>query len=249
MFYKFLYIIICFCFFLINSALSEKWNINIEGHLSGFKVGESKVLFDINNKEYLLTALSNTTGITKLFYPWEQLIEVSGLIENHIAKPLIYNIKDIRENKETGFINIKYQNNYPVIVSAHPNPENDTRRKKISKGFLINTIDPVNSIIYLGLISGKNNSCNHTINVFDGRRRFNLEFKQIEKNNDVLRCKLKIIRIAGYSKKELRKHPKEGTIILKKLSNNTNFYFPTEVQIPLTIGTFYVVLTKNKVLQ
>ena len=61
-------------------------------------------------------------------------------------------------------------------------------------------------------------------------------------------CKLKIIRIAGYSKKELSKHPKEGMIKLKKLSNSI-FYFPVEVRIPLTIGSFYVNLTQNLVLQ
>ena len=245
MFYKLVSILIYFCFLHNNAALSEKWNINIEGYLSGFKVGQSKVLFEINNKEYLLTALSNTTGITKLFYPWEQLIEVTGLIENYIVKPLIYNIKDIRENKETGFINIEYQNGYPIIVAAHPNPENDTRRKAVSKDLLRDTIDPVNSILYLGFLNGINDSCNQVISVFDGRRRFNLEYIQIKKNNDEFHCKLKINRIAGYSKKELKKHPKEGIIVFKKLSKNTNFYFPSEVKIPLTIGSFYVNLSIN----
>ena len=44
---------------------------------------------------------------------------------------------------------------------------------------LKDTIDPVNSIIYIGFLSASNDSCNHTINVFDGRRRFNLEFIEI----------------------------------------------------------------------
>ena len=50
-------------------------------------------------------------------------------------------------------------------------------------------------------------------------------------------------------KKELSKHPKEGNIILNKLSNIENFYFPKEVKIPLSIGSFYVNLTENYVLQ
>ena len=179
MFSKFLSIIVFFCFIFNNHALSDKWNINIEGYLSGFKVGESNVIFEINDDKYELIALSNTTGITKLFYPWKQIIEISGSFKNFIVKPLIYNISDIRENKELGFINIKYQNSYPVIVDAHPKPENDTRRETVPKHLLKDTIDPVNSIIYIGFLSASNDSCNHIINVFDGRRRFNLEFIEI----------------------------------------------------------------------
>jgi len=240
--------LIFFCFICNNSAFSKKWNITIEGHLSGFKVGESDVLFEINNDKYTLIAQSNTSGITKLFYPWKQVIEVAGSINNFIITPLIYKIKDIRENKENGFINIKYKNNLPIVKSAFPHPNNDTRREQVSQELLINTLDPVNSILALGILSAKNNSCNHTINVFDGRRRFNLVYKTIEQNKDELICKLKIIRIAGYSKKELSKHPKEGMIKLKKLSNSI-FYFPVEVRIPLKIGSFYVNLTQNLVLQ
>ncbi len=245
---KLLLTLIFFCFIYNGSALSKKWNITIEGYLSGFKVGESNVLFEINKDNYTLIAQSNTSGITKLFYPWKQIIEVSGSINNFKINPLVYKIKDTRENKETGFINIKYKNNFPIVESAFPHPNNDTRREQVSRKLLSNTYDPVNSILALGLLSANNNSCNHTIHVFDGRRRFNLEYKKIEQNKEELICKLKIIRIAGYSKKELSKHPKEGTVILKKLSNSI-FYFPVEVRIPLTIGSFYVNLTQNLVLQ
>ena len=244
---KLLLTLIFFCFICNNSAFSKKWNITIEGHLSGFKVGESDVLFEINNDKYTLIAQSNTSGITKLFYPWKQVIEVAGSINNFIITPLIYKIKDIRENKENGFINIKYKNNLPIVKSAFPHPNNDTRREQVSQELLINTFDPVNSILVLGILSANNNTCNHIINVFDGRRRFNLVYKTIEQNKDELICKLKIIRIAGYSKKELSKHPKEGMIKLKKLSNSI-FYFPVEVRIPLKIGSFYVNLTQNLVL-
>ena len=60
---------------------------------------------------------------------------------------------------------------------------------------------------------------------------------------------MEIIRVAGYSSKELAKHPKEGIIILKKLSKVNNLYFPTEVRIPLTIGSFYAKLSANLLLQ
>jgi len=232
-----------------NIAFSKRWDITVEGYLSGFKVGKSNARLDLTNFNYKLIANSSTTGLTKMLYPWKQEIIITGKINNNKLLPSSYTINDLREDNKSGHMNIIYKNNYPVIKSALPNIKNDTRRKKVSKELLLNTIDPVNSIISFGVLSGSTNSCNHEIPVFDGRRRFNLKYTFIEKNNNTMKCKLTIIRISGYSKKELKKHPKGGTILFQKLNNKSNFYFPSEVRIPLTIGSFFVKLNTNLILQ
>jgi hypothetical protein len=246
----FLFLILLFSiFFNTNIAFSEKWEVTVEGYLSGFKVGKSNARLDLNHSNYKLIVNSSTTGLTKILYPWKQKIIISGSISNNTLLPSLYSINDLREDNKSGHMNIIYENNYPVIKSALPNVENDTRREKVSKKLLFNTLDPVNSIISFGLISGLSNSCDHEIPVFDGRRRFNLKYTLIEKNNNIMKCKLTIIRLSGYSKKELKKHPKGGTILFKKLNNKTNFYFPSEVRIPLVIGSFFVKLNTNLILQ
>ena len=60
---------------------------------------------------------------------------------------------------------------------------------------------------------------------------------------------LLIKRIAGYSKKELKKHPKEGSITLIRLPGSNSFLFPSEVKIPLTIGSFLVKLNANLIME
>ena len=72
MFSKFLSIIVFFCFIFNNHALSDKWNINIEGYLSGFKVGESNVIFEINVFE-----VKNNT--------YSKLISMIFLNDNHYS--------------------------------------------------------------------------------------------------------------------------------------------------------------------
>ena len=84
---KLICIILYLCFALNHSSLAEKWSINIEGYLSGFKVGKSKVLFEIDNSKYLINIESTTTGLTKLFYPWKQIIKASGFIDFFLVKP------------------------------------------------------------------------------------------------------------------------------------------------------------------
>tara|TARA_B100000686_G_scaffold136347_1_gene143597 strand:- start:8329 stop:8907 length:579 start_codon:yes stop_codon:yes gene_type:complete len=190
---------------------------------------------------------STTTGITKLLYPWVQTISIKGIINDIKLIPIFYKINDFRDKNKKGHIQINYIDDIPIVISAEPNPINDTRRKKVPSTLLKNSIDPVTSIISLGILSI--NGCNNLIPIFDGRRRFDLEYKTAESKEESLLCNLKIKRIAGYSKKELRKHPKEGTIKLKILPGSNSFFFPTEVKIPLTIGSFYVKLNANLVLQ
>ena len=246
----FLFLILLFSiFFNTNIAFSEKWDVTVEGYLSGFKVGKSNAKLDLNHSNYNLIVNSSTTGLTKLLYPWKQEIKISGRINKNTLLPSSYSINDLREDNKSGHMNIIYENNYPLIKSAFPNVENDTRREKVSKELLFNTIDPVNSIISFGILSGLSDSCDHEIPVFDGRRRFNLKYTLIEKKNDTIKCKLTIIRLSGYSKKELKKHPKDGTVLLKKLNNKNNFYFPSEVKIHLKIGSFFVRLNTNLILQ
>jgi len=247
--YFLFFIIIFSCFIYSNIVFSQKWNITIDGYLSGFKVGQSNAVFDLDRFNYSLTVHSTTTGITKFFYPWEQEIKILGQIDNHIVKPSYYKINDTRDNNKSGHMHIIYENSIPIIKSSIPDHNTDTRREKVSKKLLLNSLDPVTSIILLGLLISKTNDCDHEIQIFDGRRRFNLKYSLSEINIDTITCKLNIIRIAGYSKKELKKHPKEGIVVLEKLSNTDNFYFPTEVRIPLVIGSFFVNLNTNLILQ
>jgi len=190
---------------------------------------------------------STTTGITKLIYPWVQTVSVKGKIHNNTLTPISYKINDLREKNKKGHMYINYFNSMPTIISALPDPKDDTRRKKVDYNLLENSIDPVTSIISLGVSSI--NDCDILVPIFDGRRRFDLDYKTILSKTEYILCQLKIKRIAGYSEKELKKHPKEGTITLTKLPGSNSFLFPSEVKIPLTIGSFYVKLNAKLVLQ
>ena len=247
--YFLFFVIIFSCFIYSNIVFSQKWDITVEGYLSGFKVGKSNAVFELDGFNYTLTVNSTTTGITNFFYPWKQEIKILGQIHNDIVNPSYYKINDTRDDNKSGHMHIIYQNSLPIVKSSIPDHNNDTRREKVSEKLLLNSLDPATSIILLGLLSSQTNDCDHEIQIFDGRRRFDLKYSLIEIKKDMITCKLNIIRIAGYSKKELKKHPNEGIVVLKKLSNTDNFYFPTEVRIPLVIGSLFVNLNTNLILQ
>jgi hypothetical protein len=128
--YILLLITIFYCFIYNSNAFSQKFQITIEGYLSGIKVGESLATLELNNSKYSMLVNSTTTGITKLFYPWKQEIKILGQINNNIIEPSLYNISDIRNDNKYGHMHIIYENGIPIIKSSNPDYKNDTRRKK-----------------------------------------------------------------------------------------------------------------------
>ena len=235
-------------FYSINQSSANKWDITITGYLAGFKVGESSGTFEIKDNLYQLNMKSSTTGITKIIYPWVQTIAVTGKIVNGNLIPISYKIDDYRDDNKKGHMYINYTNNIPKIISAKPDALKDSRRQVVPHELTINSVDPVTSIIVLGTLSSLN-ECNTKIAIYDGRRRFNLKYNNVEKDENTLLCKLKIQRIAGYSKKELAKHPKSGEIKLSIIDKNNSFYFPVEVKVPLSIGSFFVTLNANLIME
>ena len=65
---------------------------------------------------------------------------------------------------------IDFENFPPQIISAQPDPRDDERRV-ISNSFLSKTNDPVAGIFNLAL-----EQCNNTVKIYDGKRRYDIQF-------------------------------------------------------------------------
>ena len=233
----------------ISPGNAQNWNLDIKGYLSGFKVGIASGKFTKNNDKILLEIKAETVGITKLLFPWEQTIIVEALLLQKEIKPIFYRIDDLREKTKKGHMELTFKNDLAVVTSAMPSIISDTRRKPVPKELIKNILDPASAIIAIGYMSGIANKCDHKIKVFDGRRRFNLLTEDMgieeltpsvftDSSGKALKCKFFIKKIAGYSDKELKKHPKSGYIWLQKLENSNIMMFPVKVQMAIGKGYF-----------
>ena len=63
-------------------------------------------------------------------------------------------------------------------------------------------------------------------------------FDFTDSSGKALKCKFFIKKIAGYSNKELKRHPKSGYIWLQKLQNSNIMMFPVKVQMAIGKGYF-----------
>ena len=255
---KYLYIL--FFFLTLDSSIvyGDTWNINIKGYLSGFKVGIASGQFSLIDNKVFLKINAKTSGITKLFFPWKQTIIARSIIKNESITPEFYRVDDLRENIKKGHMEIIFNNKIASVNSSDPPVKNDTRRKQVDEELKIDVLDPANAIIAIGYLNIIYGNCNHVIPTFDGRRRFDLHIEEIgieelkssvftDSYGESLKCKIKIKRIAGYSKKELKKHPTHGFVWFQTLPNSKKMMFPVKVQLPIGAGSFMAHLSINLV--
>ena len=129
-------------------------------------------------------------------------------------------------------------------------------RKNITKILILDTLDPVSAVISLGLHISKTNDCRNKQSVYDGKRRFDLILQDLgteilpknsilKKDRFSIKCSLEIKRIAGYTSKELKKHPTDGIIWFNKIEKS-DIYIPGKIQIETFYGKFVSYLQENK---
>ena len=231
-------------FFLYNKNLYSNLfteNFSIYSYVKGIPLADGNILMKFKEKKYSLKISAKSIGVFSLILNWEQTIKSFGVIEESKFKSFRYHSADVR-GKKNGYIEINFQNSPPEIISAQPDPSTDKRRN-INNSLLVDVNDPAASIFNLAL-----DECKNTVKVFDGKRIYNIKILKKERSvlNDPLlskrkintyNCSYEIERLAGYTKKELKKFPRKGNIWIKK-HEILNFYYPIKIQIKTKWGHF-----------
>lgn len=126
--------------------------------------------------------------------------EVEGII-NNIYQPSYYEYKYTRKKKEK-YVEIKYANN-KVDKTVNLPAIDKSKLSPINEDMLVGTIDP--SSFFLNLLDyKKTNKCKKTFKIYDGKRRYDVIFNNVSKNNKnkTIECEAQQIRLGGYKKDE-----------------------------------------------
>lgn len=250
------YIITIISFFLIyllhykNYSYELKKELLLSSYIKGINLADANGNINIKDNQFYISLKAQTVGLFSIFTKWSQEISSKGIISYSKIQSEIYKSEDQRGNKK-GHMHIKYKNNYPEIISAQPDPRDDDRRKSIKKELLNNTLDPVIGIISIGL----DGTCSTNKIIFDGKRKYVLKpsflgIEEISKDHfynkafEATKCAFEIDKIAGYTKKELKKYPKNGIIWFRQEKNN--LYLPIKIEISSSWGNFVCLIKERK---
>lgn len=162
---------------------------------------------------YQVSSHFETSGIVSVF--WRSVIDAgaSGNVRGHAIAPYIYNSYATRGDHKTQRVKLTYHHDGPPQLLATP-PYN-TKKYPVTPRQQEAGVDPMSAItlIISGLRADPGNPCGTVAPVFDGRRRYNIEFTYVKDETVKLDnglyagmahlCRLRYHQIAGYKPKVL----------------------------------------------
>ncbi len=250
-FYLIYFISVLYMFNSSSSAKDIKKNIILSSYLKSINLVGATGQIIIKKDKFFFEINARALGIFSIISNWKQTIISEALFSNETLKSILYKSQDAR-GKKKGHMHVSYKDSIPNIISAQPNPKDDSRREKFNKNILKNTVDPVVGIFNLGL----NGKCDTNAIIYDGKRKYALKSKflkkeKIKRNNffkndfDAIKCVFDIVKLAGYTKKENKKYPENGYIWVKKMDNN--LFFPVKFEVNSNWGNFICLIKEKEV--
>jgi hypothetical protein len=179
-------------------------------YAGGITLGKVDMSATIRANTYHAVSNLQTAGIVNAF--WQSTIQATtnGTVGRGTIRPQLYDSFSTGRSNHKQEVSLTYQPDGTIRLYA--NPPYDTNRYKVSEAQKKDTFDPLSGIVYVTSgTAAKNNPCNVTIPVFDGKRRYNIEMT-FDKMTDIsmdnglykgqaFQCRARYRQIAGFKQK------------------------------------------------
>ena len=192
-------------------------------YVGGFHAGDAVLHFNVRDDSYSVRFNAESQGLIRLLFQWTFELEVEGtLAAGHVSglQPAVYQSRryhrDGHVERHVRFRAGMAETILPEGAEPYPIPVPSEERRHV--------LDPASALLSAGLALARTGRCDQTIRVFDGKTRSNLVLtdpgndltadpQQVDPGPaDAKRCTFQSLRVAGYSKRHLRKPPLEGEI-------------------------------------
>jgi len=189
-------------------------NVEIAYSLSfwGIPFGETSYAGKLLNGGYSASSHFNTSGIVSVF--WQATIDASatGHVSEHTITPAEYDSFYRRGSSKKERVKVTFD---AGTVTTLADPPYDLSKYSVSDAEKREAVDPMSAItlVLTGIKADRTNPCGTVAPVFDGRRRYNIEFTYIKDERVNLgtlyagnahRCQVHYRQIAGFKPKILK---------------------------------------------
>jgi hypothetical protein len=205
---KLLVALVCVLLAAASARAQGKAKAHYTISMTGVTVGEIVWLIDIGDTLYTTTASGNASGVLSMLVNGEGSVEAQGSIAADHLNPSSY-MSTITDDDGT----IKLQMTFAdggATETITPQPPVHADRVPVTDADLRDIADPLSAVLITTKFGGgvlAASDCNHTLKIFDGRRRYNLalSYNRIDKvtvergySGPILVCGVVLQPIAGY---------------------------------------------------
>jgi hypothetical protein len=233
-------------------ARAQKLEARYVISMTGIRVGQSAWTVNVDNDRYSASASGGSVDILNVLLRGEGVAQVSGSIKDGRLVPAIFS-SSLTEDGEK--VDLKMMLDEGIVTAVEDNaPPLARDRVPLTQSHARGVTDPLTALLIPNEGSGAvpaQESCNRTLAIFDGRRRYDLvlSFKRMEEIGDkadgrrILVCNVILRPIAGH---------RADSMIMKYVAgrrdmeisfapiDGTRFLAPFRLSVPTLIGTMAV---------
>ena len=241
------------------SVYAKDMDLTYDVYAGGFQAMEAKLSFSGAKKTYEIKFDAKTKGTIGKLFPWRGIYETEGTAGSKTT-PRSSEAISVWDG-ESKKVAMKYDRK-GNIISRKINGKNEVIQNKneLSK----DTVDMLTATLIMLQSVERKSTCNGKVPVFDGKRRFNINFKEDGKvtlkpskysifSGEAMRCVVTVEPVAGFKERDkkrgwlaVQEHSKSNkslpTLFVAR-RNSHEPYVPVRMEIKSSYGAVIAHLT------
>lgn len=191
-------------------AQAQRWQLSYRVHVGGVAVLDARAELGLTGDRYSVQVEAVTDGFLGRMFPWESRSRSVGVIRPDGTVPLRHTqVSTLRGTPRN--VTLEYDANGGVRTEVTPPPEEDDR-DPVPDSLRRGTQDPLSGVVGVLLASLRGEGCQRTVPVFDGRRRYDMQFadegvRRVDPSRYSVfagaarQCRVSYTPVAGYNRK------------------------------------------------
>ncbi len=229
---------------------AQELRINYDMKMGGFSLGSGRFRATFTEDSYVATTNLHTDGLADFLFQSTYDTASEGAVVEDIMYPQTYFQDFDGRGDEYQIVRIGYDQTTPYLVESDPSYGRRLERFPVTAEQRENSYDPLNAAIHLitGMTFSEELPCGETIQIFDGRRRYNLNMSyegqdEIRVRNgevwdgEVTVCKLQYEEVAGFKPQPEDEDLPRPPLTIYIAEIEEGYYIPVRVRAPTPIGS------------
>lgn len=236
--------LLVFLFLLVEPATARGLFVKYDGSLMGLKIGEMNLSVNLEGESYSISGQGEMAALGSLLSNGEATVHSKGALISGKPKSALYSL-NAQEGGKPNTVSLKLDHGDVKSREIYPPQDRMNERIKVTNDHKHGVIDPLSAIIFHAPKGIHRDSCNRTIQVYDGRDRFDvvmgyksryrIKGRKKRYSGEVLACSARYKPISGH-------RPNRKTI--KDLAANKTM----EIHLAEISGTPYLLLYRASVM-
>ncbi|WP_434052276.1 MAG: DUF3108 domain-containing protein [Roseibium sp.] len=176
----------------------------------GLPIGSGVMSVDFDDGSYSIDADGGTAAFGKLVSDGKGSVNVRGDISRGKLQPNKFALK-VKSDDENGTVSMQMRKGTVKKVAVNPPQDRMNQRIKVTSDHLKNVLDPLTAAVFPAPKGLAPESCNRTLELFDGKERYNVHLSYKSKRQaktsdgrfkgDVLVCRARYEPVSGHRPK------------------------------------------------